>query len=56
LEDSGVDDRIVLRIFKKLYLGLWVGLYWLRIGTCEYGNEHSISIKCGKLLDWLKNC
>jgi hypothetical protein len=23
-------------------------------GTCECGNEHSGSIKCGEFLDWLK--
>jgi len=35
--------------------GAWTGLIWLRIGqvagTCECGNELSISIKCGKFLD-----
>ena len=24
-------------------------------GTCEYGNEHSGSIKCGEFLDQLQN-
>ena len=24
-------------------------------GTCEYGDEHSGSIKCGEFLDWLQN-
>jgi len=23
-------------------------------GTCECGNEPSVSIKCGKFLDWLQ--
>ena len=23
-------------------------------GTCEYGNELSVSIKCGECLDWLR--
>ena len=23
-------------------------------GTCEFGNEPSGSIKCGKFLDWLR--
>jgi hypothetical protein len=25
-------------------------------GSCEYGNEHSGSIKCGEFLDYLKTC
>jgi hypothetical protein len=34
LEDPGVDERIILRwIFRKLDLGAWTGLIWLRIGT-----------------------
>ena len=24
-------------------------------GTCECGNEHSGSIKCGEFLDWLRS-
>ena len=32
--DQGVDGRIILRwIFSKLYVGLWTGSSWLRIGT-----------------------
>jgi len=38
---------------------LWTGSSWLRIGTgagtCECGNKHSGSIRCGEFLDWLKN-
>jgi len=35
------------------------GIDWIEVGqeverTCEYGNEHSGSIKCGEYLDWLK--
>jgi hypothetical protein len=34
LEDPGVDGRIILRwIFRKLDVGAWTGLSWLRIGT-----------------------
>jgi hypothetical protein len=34
LEDPDVDGRIILRwIFRKLDLGAWTGLIWLRIGT-----------------------
>jgi hypothetical protein len=25
-------------------------------GTCECGNEHLFSIKCGELLDWMETC
>jgi len=29
-----LDKRIILRwIFRKLYMGVWTGLSWLRIGT-----------------------
>jgi hypothetical protein len=38
-------------IFKKLVGGAWTGLIWLRIGSCECGNEPSGSIKCGEFLD-----
>jgi hypothetical protein len=38
----------------------WIGLIWLRIGSsggcCENGDEISGSIKCGKLLDYLRTC
>jgi hypothetical protein len=34
LGDPGLDWRIKLRwIFKKWDVGVWIGLYWLRIGT-----------------------
>ena len=34
LEDSGVDDRMILRwIFRKWDVGAWTGSIWLRIGT-----------------------
>jgi len=57
LGDPGVDERIILRlIFRKWDIGVWTGSSWLRIatwggGTCECGNEPSVSIKCGELLD-----
>jgi hypothetical protein len=54
--DPDVDGKIILRrIFRR-----WeevVGTEWsgLRIGqvagTCEYGNELSGSVNCGKFLD-----
>ena len=54
--DPGVDGRIILRwLFRKWDVGVWTGSSWLRIeqeaGTCECGNEHSGSIKCGEFLD-----
>jgi hypothetical protein len=56
LRVPGVDGRIILRwIFRKWNVGVWTGSSWLRIGeggsTCECGNEHSGSIKCGEFLD-----
>jgi hypothetical protein len=56
LGDPVVDGRIILRwIFRKWDVGFWTGWRWLKIGTgggtCECGNEHLGSIKCGKFLD-----
>jgi len=34
LEDSGVDERIMLRwIFREWDKGAWTGVIWLRTGT-----------------------
>jgi len=39
LEDVGKDGRIILRwTFRKLDVGAWTGLSWLRRGT---GGGHS---------------
>jgi len=59
LEDPGVDGKITLRwIFRKWDVGVWTGSSWFGrgwvVGTCEYGNEPSCSIKCGKFLDYLR--
>jgi hypothetical protein len=54
--DPGVDGRIIIGwIFRKWDVGLWSGSSWLWIGTggvtCVYGNEPSVSVKCGEFLD-----
>jgi len=56
LGDPGIDGRIILRwTFRKCGVGVWTGLSWLRIGqvagTCECGEEHSCSEKCGEFVD-----
>jgi hypothetical protein len=34
LRDPGIDERIILRwIIRKLYLGVWTAMSYLRIGT-----------------------
>jgi len=59
LEDLGVDGKVILRsIFRKLDVGYGLNRagsgYGQVEGTCESGNETSVSIKCRELLDWLK--
>jgi hypothetical protein len=45
-KDPDVDGRIILRwIFRKLEGVGGTGWSWLRIGTCEYGEGLSGSIK-----------
>ena len=61
LKDPGVDGRIILKwIFEKS-----VGVHELDrsgsgqgevMGSCEYGNECSGSIKRGKFLGWVRIC
>jgi hypothetical protein len=51
LKDSGVDGRIMLRwTFMRRDVGVWTGLIWFRIGTCECGIEPSDSINTGNFL------
>ena len=51
LENTGVDGTIILIwVFRKWDVGVWTGSCWLRTGTGN-GNELSISIKCGEILD-----
>jgi hypothetical protein len=50
--DSDIDGRIILRwIFRKWEGVVGTGWSWLRIGTCEYGNEHFGAITCGEFLN-----
>jgi len=52
MEDPGVDGRIILRWMFRKWAGVaWTGLIWLRMGSCECGNEPLGSIKCGEFLD-----
>jgi hypothetical protein len=61
LEDRGLEGRIILkRIFKRkdgktrlCCSGLGYGQV---VSSCESGNEHSGSVKCGKFLDYLRIC
>jgi hypothetical protein len=43
---------------QEVEWGLWSGLNWLTIGqkasSCECGNEHLVSIKCSKILNYLR--
>jgi hypothetical protein len=55
LEDLGVDGRIILElIFKKCNWGRgldWAGSEFGQMaGSCEFGNKHSGSMKCGEFL------
>ena len=33
MENSGVDEKIILKWIFKKGMGAWTGLIWLRIGT-----------------------
>jgi hypothetical protein len=51
LRRSGIDARIILKCIFKKWDGLWAELIWLSIGrrgSCECGNEPSVSMYCGK--------
>jgi hypothetical protein len=56
LEDPGVDGRIMLRwIFERLNgerrLDPSGSGQEQAAGSCEYGDEPSVSMKCGKFLE-----
>jgi hypothetical protein len=57
LEDLGVDGRMILNwIFRKCDDEGWIGYAAGQgqvVGSCECGNEPSVSMKCGEFLDWL---
>ena len=48
------EDNIKMDL-QVVGCGVWTGSSWLRIGTvtgtCERGNEPSVSIKCREFLD-----
>jgi hypothetical protein len=51
LKDLGVDGRITFKCMLKKFGGrMWTEYIWFRIGCCEYGNEHSVSIKNRNIL------
>jgi hypothetical protein len=53
-EDLGVAERIILKwILRKWGVLVWIGFIWLKIRTCEHGNEPSGSIKSGNFSDYL---
>jgi hypothetical protein len=49
LEDPIIDERIILKWVFKKWDGAWTGSVWIRAGelegSCECGNEPSVSIK-----------
>ena len=52
VEEPSVDGRIILQLFPKKWHGVmeWIERAQDRqmAGSCECGNEPSVSIKCGK--------
>jgi len=50
------EDNIKMDLLEVGCAGKdWIELAQGQVaGTCECGNEHSGSIKCGEFLDWLK--
>jgi hypothetical protein len=50
-EHLDVDGNMILeRMLGKWCGKFWTGFIWLR-GSCEYGNEPSVSIRSGDFLD-----
>jgi hypothetical protein len=59
LEDLRLDRKVILRsIFRNLDVGHELNRagsgYGQVEGSCESGNETSVSIKCREFLGWLK--
>jgi hypothetical protein len=51
-EDQDVGGWTILKWILEGQDGMvWIGLVWLRIGSCEHGNEPSGSIKCWEVLE-----
>jgi hypothetical protein len=45
-EDLRVDRTVILKwILRKYSWRVWTGFIWVRIGSCEHGNEPSGSTK-----------
>jgi hypothetical protein len=51
----GLRGKWKINIKMDLQVVRWTGLLWLRIrndgGTCQWGNESSVSIECGEFPD-----
>jgi len=53
LNDPHSSPRIV-RVIKSRRMGSTCLRIGIGAGTCECGNEPSVSVKCGEFLDYLK--
>jgi hypothetical protein len=54
-KDLGIDGRMLKWILGKQGLGVWIGFIWLGkgpvVGSCEYGNQCSGSIKFREFIE-----
>jgi hypothetical protein len=50
IDETGLDGRAEGRVN-------WIELMWLKVaGCCEHGNAPVGSIKCGEIVERLRNC